>query len=85
MRLARRKIIKGAVNRIFKAYQVRILSPYGYDAYIYTEAQEALEKELVEKGVKFVRHLNVTDYQNKELVIEDTDGRWLAFGLKIKG
>lgn len=58
---------------------------YGYDAYIYTEAREALEKELVEKGVKFVRHLNVTDYQNKELVIEDTDGRWLAFGLKIKG
>lgn len=26
--------------------------------------------------------LGVTDYQNKEFVIEDIDGRWLAFGLK---
>ena len=62
----------------------RTLYGYGYDAYLYTELQEALEKEFSEKGVKIVRPLNTTDYQNKELVIEDTDGRWLAFGLKIK-
>jgi catechol 2,3-dioxygenase-like lactoylglutathione lyase family enzyme len=62
----------------------RILYGYGYDAYLYTAAQESLEKEFAEKDVKFVRHLNTTDYQNREFVIEDIDGRWLAFGLKIK-
>lgn len=31
-----------------------------------------------------VKSLNMTDYNNKEFVIEDIDGRWLAFGLKIK-
>ena len=62
----------------------RTLYGYGYDAYLYTENQELLEKQFIEKGVKVVRPLNVTDYQNKEFVIEDIDGRWLAFGLKIK-
>lgn len=62
----------------------RTLYGYGYDAYLYTENQELLEKEFSEKDVKFIKHLNITDYQNKEFVIEDTDGRWLAFGLKIK-
>ena len=41
-------------------------------------------KYYVEKGVTFVQHLNVTDYQNKKFVIEDIDGRWLALCLKIK-
>lgn len=62
----------------------RTLYGYGFDAYLYTEYQEELEKEFIKKEVKFIRHLNVTDYQNKEFVIEDIDGRWLAFGLKIK-
>lgn len=62
----------------------RTLYGYGYDAYLYTENQELLEKEFTEKEVKFVKCLNTTDYQNKEFVIEDIDGRWLAFGLKIK-
>lgn len=57
---------------------------YGYDAYFYTGNQEMLEKEFAEKNVAFIKHLNITDYQNKEFVIEDIDGRWLAFGLKIK-
>ena len=57
---------------------------YGYDAYLYTENQEFLEKEFAEKDVKFIKHLTITDYQNKEFVIEDIDGRRLAFGLKIK-
>ena len=62
----------------------RTLYGYGYDAYLYTENQELLEKEFAEKDVKFMKRLNVTDYQNKEFVIEDIDGRWLAFGLKLK-
>ena len=62
----------------------RELYGYGYDAYLYTEDQEALEQEFLSKGVKIVRPLNVTDYQNKEFVVEDIDGRWLAFGLKQK-
>ncbi len=62
----------------------RNLYGYGYDAYLYTEKQEELEKEFTEKGVNFVRHLNITDYNNKEFVIEDIDGRWLAFGIKVK-
>lgn len=62
----------------------RKLYGYGYDAYLYTDDGELLEKDLSEKGVNIVRHLNVTDYDNKELVIEDSDGRWIAFGIKIK-
>ena len=62
----------------------RVLYGYGYDAYLYTDRQESLEKEFLEKNVKFVKRLTVTDYQNKEFVIEDIDGRHIAFGLKIK-
>lgn len=62
----------------------RKLYGYGYDAYFYTENQKQLEKEFIKKGVKIIKSLNVTDYQNKELVIEDIDGRHLAFGLKVK-
>ena len=62
----------------------RKLYGYGYDAYLYTENQELHEKEFMENGVTFVRRLNVIDYQNREFVIEDIDGRWLAVGLKIK-
>ncbi|MBR4953807.1 MAG: glyoxalase, partial [Oscillospiraceae bacterium] len=62
----------------------RTLYGYGYDAYLYSDNQELLEKEFSEKNVKFIKRLNVTDYQNKEFVIEDIDGRWLAVGLKIK-
>lgn len=62
----------------------RKLYGYGYDAYLYTENQEQLEKEFIKKGVKIIKSLNVTDYKNKELVIEDIDGRHLAFGLKVK-
>ena len=62
----------------------RNLYGYGYDAYLYTENQERLEQEFTEKGIKVIKSLNITDYQNKEFVIEDLDGRWLAFGLKEK-
>ena len=62
----------------------RILYGYGFDAYLYSADQEALEQEFLAKGVTFARKLMITDYQNREFVIEDPDGRWLAFGLKIK-
>ena len=62
----------------------RTLYGYGFDAYLYTDDQEKLEAEFAAAGVKFARPLTVTDYQNKEFVVEDPDGRWVAFGLKIK-
>lgn len=62
----------------------RILYGYEFDAYLYTVNQENLEKEFEGKNVKFARCLNTTDYQNKKFVIEDIDGRWLVFGLKMK-
>ena len=62
----------------------RVLYGYGYDAYLYTDRQEALWREFAEKQVKIARPLCITDYQNKEFVIEDIDGRWVAFGLKMK-
>lgn len=67
-----------------KVWPNRQLYGYGYDAYLYTENQELLEKELAAKGIKIIKPVTVTDYRNKELVIEDSDGRWLAFGLKVK-
>lgn len=60
----------------------RALYGYGYDAYLYTDDQEVLEKQFFENDVKIIKSINTTDYQNKEIVIEDIDGRWLAFGAK---
>lgn len=60
----------------------RDLYGYGYDAYIYTSNQEELYKEYSGRGLKIVKNLTTTDYDNKEFVVEDLDGRWLAFGLK---
>nr|WP_143766379.1 VOC family protein [Paenibacillus odorifer] len=60
----------------------RELYGYGYDAYFITKQQEELEKEFEAAGVHIVRSLSNTDYNNKEFVIEDVDGRWIAFGIK---
>lgn len=60
----------------------RELYGYGYDAYFITKQQEELEKEYEAAGVHIVRSLSNTDYNNKEFVIEDVDGRWIAFGIK---
>lgn len=60
----------------------RELYGYGYDAYFITKNQEELQQELINADVKIVRVLNHTDYNNKEFVIEDIDGRWIAFGIK---
>ncbi|WP_328010821.1 hypothetical protein [Lysinibacillus xylanilyticus] len=41
------------------------------------------QEELINSNVKIVRNLDNTDYNNKEFVIEDIDGRWIAFGIKV--
>ncbi|MFD2114821.1 hypothetical protein ACFSTH_15915 [Paenibacillus yanchengensis] len=61
----------------------RELYGYGYDAYFITKNQEELQEELINSNVKIVRSLDNTDYNNKEFVIEDIDGRWLGFGIKV--
>ena len=60
----------------------RIVHGYGYDAYFITDNQQALEEECKQKGIKIVRPLTTTDYNNKEFVFEDVDGRWIAVGKK---
>jgi catechol 2,3-dioxygenase-like lactoylglutathione lyase family enzyme len=60
----------------------RELYGYGYDAYFITKQQEQLNQEFEAAGVKIVRSLSNTDYNNKEFVIEDVDGRWIGFGIK---
>lgn len=62
----------------------RKLYGYGYDAYLYTKDLAQLEKEFMIREIKIIKRLNMTDYQNNEIVIEDCDGRWVAFGIKIK-
>lgn len=61
----------------------RELYGYGYDAYVVVYDPEELQKEFDSKGIKLVRRFSVTDYNNKELLLEDIDGRWLAFGVKL--
>ncbi len=65
-------LLEADTDRIFPN---RELYGYGYDAYLYTDNQELLEKEYSEKCVKIIRSLDVTDYSNREFVIEDSDGR----------
>ncbi|WP_440706443.1 VOC family protein [Heyndrickxia oleronia] len=62
----------------------RKLYGYGYDAYFITENQTQLQQEFNDLNVKIIRPLIDTDYNNKEFVIEDIDGRWLAFGIKTQ-
>ncbi|WP_442602268.1 VOC family protein [Paenibacillus sp. KN14-4R] len=60
----------------------RKLYGYGYDAYFITRNQVELQEQFTVAGVNIVRPLTHTDYNNTELVIEDIDGRWIAFGIK---
>lgn len=62
----------------------RVLYGCGYDAYIYVSDQLELQESFKQLGVKIAMPLNKTDYNNSEFVIEDIDGRWIAFGLKEK-
>ena len=72
-------LLKANTDRVFTN---RELYGYGYDAYLYTSEMEELEKQLSRNGVKIARPLSMTDYKNREFVIEDIDGRWIAFGRK---
>jgi len=60
----------------------REMHGYGYDAYLITDNQEEMEKGFKELGVKIVRPLSTTDYNNREFVFEDIDRRWIAVGTK---
>jgi catechol 2,3-dioxygenase-like lactoylglutathione lyase family enzyme len=60
----------------------RVRHGFGYDAYLITDQQAALHRELTEAGATVVRAPAMTDYHNMELVVEDADGRWLGFGIK---
>ena len=72
-------LLKANTDRVFTN---RELYGYGYDAYLYTSEMEELEKQLRRNGVKIARPRSMTDYKNREFVIEDIDGRWIAFGRK---
>ena len=67
-----------------KVFTNRELYGYGYDAYFITADQEELQNEFALKGANIVRPLQTTDYHNCEFVLEDIDGRWIAFGIKRK-
>jgi len=60
----------------------RTLYGYGYDTYLYALDPAALYAEFEKKDVTFVKPLCMTDYGNLEFVVEDADGRWVAFGIK---
>ena len=62
----------------------RALYGYGYDAYLYAVDPAALYGQFRQAGVKIARPLGMTDYGNLEFVVEDPDGRWVAFGVKQK-
>ncbi len=54
----------------------------GYDAYLYAQSPATLYDEFQKQSARFARPLGRTDYGNLEFVIEDCDGRWVAFGIK---
>jgi hypothetical protein len=72
------------VSQKQKVMPNRKLYGYGYDAYFITMNQEKLQQEFLDAGAKIVRSLSNTDYNNKEFVVEDIDGRWIGFGIKEK-
>jgi catechol 2,3-dioxygenase-like lactoylglutathione lyase family enzyme len=50
------------------------------DAYIYVDDTDALYAEYAAKGVEFTRELANMPWNSREFVINDCDGRLLAFG-----
>ena len=45
----------------------------------------AIQEEFMDLGVKIIRPLSTTDYNNNEFVFEDIDTRWIAIGKKNQG
>lgn len=62
----------------------RKLYGYGYDAYFIATDLFELQEKFIAHGAKIARPPQTTDYQNNEFVVEDCDGRWIAFGVKEK-
>lgn len=50
------------------------------DAYLFVENADALYAEYLARGVEFTRALGDTEWQSREFVVKDCDGRLLAFG-----
>jgi catechol 2,3-dioxygenase-like lactoylglutathione lyase family enzyme len=50
------------------------------DAYVFIDDADGLFGEYVARRVKFSRPLGDTDWQTREFVVKDCDGRLLAFG-----
>lgn len=68
-----------------KVFPNHVLYGYGYDAYIYTKKLNSLYESFKENNnIKIVKPLYKSDYNNNEIVIEDLDGRYIAFGYKEK-
>ena len=55
---------------------------YPSSAYLYAQSPATLYDEFQKQSARFARSLGRTDYGNLEFVIEDCDGRWVAFGIK---
>lgn len=60
----------------------RIVHGYGYDGYFTTKDVKSIYEECCKNEVKIAKPFATTDYGNQEFVIEDSDGRWIAIGLK---
>lgn len=53
------------------------------DAYLFVEDVDALYAEYAANGVEFTRELANTQWQSREFVVKDCDGRLLAFGSNL--
>ena len=53
------------------------------DAYVLVDDVDALYGEYAAKEVEFVRELANTPWNSREFVVEDCDGRLLAFGSNV--
>jgi catechol 2,3-dioxygenase-like lactoylglutathione lyase family enzyme len=53
------------------------------DAYLFVEDADALHAEYTAQGVKFARELGNMPWHSREFVVQDCDGRLLAFGSNL--
>jgi uncharacterized glyoxalase superfamily protein PhnB len=53
------------------------------DAYLFVEDADALYAEYAARGVEFTRTLADTEWNCREFVVKDCDGRLLAFGANL--
>lgn len=53
------------------------------DAYLNVDDPDALYAEYAANGVEFTRELANTPWHTREFVVQDCDGRLLAFGTNL--